>query len=108
VADGGFSIPTILKLKRRGRGNARAPLDVGNGGGIGGTSLPLPPSMGGHPKAADGVAAPVRAVAAQAFCRTKEKRERASARPKGRSGPPEPLGLEGQVGRTGPKWVGRS
>jgi hypothetical protein len=38
-----------------------------------------------------------------AFGRRKEKRERASAGPKGRSGPPEPLGLEGEVGRTGPK-----
>jgi hypothetical protein len=35
-----------------------------------------------------------------AFSRRKEKRERALAGPKGRSGPPEPLGLEGEVGRT--------
>jgi hypothetical protein len=33
-----------------------------------------------------------------AFGRRKEKRERASAGPKGRSGLPEPLGLEGEVG----------
>jgi hypothetical protein len=40
--------------------------------------------------------------------RRKEKRERASAGLKGRSGLPEPLGLEGEVGRTGPKWAGQS
>jgi hypothetical protein len=42
-----------------------------------------------------------------AFCRRKEKRERSSAGPKGRSGPPKPVGLEGEVGRTGPK-MGRT
>jgi hypothetical protein len=108
TAGGGFSIPVVLKPKRRGRGNARAPLDEGNGGGTGGALLPLPPSMGGHPMATQGTTASVGAVAARAFGRRKEKRERASAGPKGRSGPPEPLGLEGEVGRTGPKWVGRS
>jgi hypothetical protein len=43
-----------------------------------------------------------------AYARRKEKRERASAGPKGRSGPPEPLGLERAVGRTRPKWPRRS
>jgi hypothetical protein len=38
-----------------------------------------------------------------AFGRRKEKRERGSTGPKGRSGPPEPLGLEEEVGQTGPK-----
>jgi hypothetical protein len=38
-----------------------------------------------------------------AFGQRKEKREWASAGLKGRSGPPEPVGLEGEVGRTGPK-----
>jgi hypothetical protein len=38
-----------------------------------------------------------------AFGRRKEKRERASAGPKGRSGLLEPLRLEGEVGWTGPK-----
>jgi hypothetical protein len=38
-----------------------------------------------------------------AFDRRKEKRERASTGSKGRSWPPEPPGLEGEVGRTGPK-----
>jgi hypothetical protein len=38
-----------------------------------------------------------------AFRRRKEKRERASAGLKGRSGPPEPVGLEGEVGPTRPK-----
>jgi hypothetical protein len=33
VAGGGFSVPAVLKPKRRGRGDARAPLDEGNGGG---------------------------------------------------------------------------
>jgi hypothetical protein len=53
-----------LKPKRRGRGDVRAPLDEGNGGGIGGASLPLPPSTGGHPLVAHDMAAPARAVAA--------------------------------------------
>jgi hypothetical protein len=97
-----------LKPKRRGRGDARASLDEGNGGGTGGTLLPLQPSTGGPPIAVHSAASPVRAVAARAFGRRKEKRERTSAGPKGRSGPPEPLGLEGEVGRTGPKWAGRS
>jgi hypothetical protein len=83
------------------------PLDEGNRGDTGGASLPLPLSMGGHPME-HGAAVPVGAVAAQAFGRRKEKRERASAGPKGRSGPPKPLGLEGEVGQTGPKWAGRS
>jgi hypothetical protein len=56
-----------LKPKRRGRGDTRAPLDEGNGGGICGASLPLPPSMGGHPLAAHSAAAPVGAVAARAL-----------------------------------------
>jgi hypothetical protein len=56
-----------LKPKRRGTGDARAPLDEGNGGGIGGASLPLPPSMGGHPLATHGAAAPAGAVAARAL-----------------------------------------
>jgi hypothetical protein len=42
-----------------------------------------------------------------AFDRRKEKRERASTRSKGRSWPPEPPGLEGEVARTGPK-MGRT
>jgi hypothetical protein len=58
--------------------------------------------------AAHGAVVAVGAVAAWAFGRRKEKRERASTGPKGRSGPPEPLGLEGEVGQTRPKWVGRS
>jgi hypothetical protein len=33
AAGGGLSIPAVLKPKRRGRGDARAPLDEGNGGG---------------------------------------------------------------------------
>jgi hypothetical protein len=33
VVGGGFSIPAVLKPKRRGRGDARVPLDEGNGGG---------------------------------------------------------------------------
>jgi hypothetical protein len=45
-----------LKPKRRGRGDARAPLDEGNGGGTSGASLPLPPSTGGHPMATHGSA----------------------------------------------------
>jgi hypothetical protein len=40
------------------------PLDEGNGGGIGGASLHLPLSTGGHPMAAHGVVAPAGAVAA--------------------------------------------
>jgi hypothetical protein len=52
VVGGGFSIPVILKPKRRGRGAARAPLDEGNEGGTCGASFPLPPSTGGHPMAA--------------------------------------------------------
>jgi hypothetical protein len=56
-----------LKLKRRGRGDVRAPLDEGNGGGIGGASLPLPPSTGGHPLAAHGAAALAGAVVARAL-----------------------------------------
>jgi hypothetical protein len=56
-----------LKPKRRGRGDARALLDEGPGGGIGGASLPLPPSTGGHPLAAHGAAAPIVAVAARAL-----------------------------------------
>jgi hypothetical protein len=43
------------------------PLDEGNGGGIGGASLPLPPSTGGHPLAAHGAAAPAGVVAARAL-----------------------------------------
>jgi hypothetical protein len=58
MAGGGFPIPAVLKYKRRGRGDAQAPLDEGNGGGIGGASLPLPPSTGGHPLVAHGAAAP--------------------------------------------------
>jgi hypothetical protein len=58
--------------------------------------------------AVHGAVAPVGAVAARAFSRRKEKREQASAGTKGRSGPPEPHGLEGEVGWTGPKWAGRS
>jgi hypothetical protein len=49
-----------LKLKRRGRGDAWALLDEGNRGGTVGASIPLPLSMGGHPKVA-----PTGAVAAQ-------------------------------------------
>jgi hypothetical protein len=79
----------------------------GNRGGIGGALLPLPPSTGGHPMVVHGAAAPVGAVAARAFDRRKEKMERASTGPKGRSGPPEQLGLEREVGQTGPKWAGR-
>jgi hypothetical protein len=56
-----------LKPKRRGRGDTRAPLDEGKGGGIGGASLPLPPSTGGHPVAAHSVVAPAGAVAARAL-----------------------------------------
>jgi hypothetical protein len=67
VAGGGFSIPAVLKPKRRGRGDVRAPLDEGNGGGIGGASPPLPLSTGGHPLAAHSAAAPARAVAARAL-----------------------------------------
>jgi hypothetical protein len=67
AAGGGFSIPAILKPKRRGRGDARAPLDEGNRGGIGGASLPLPPSTGRHPMAVHGAAAPAGAVAARAL-----------------------------------------
>jgi hypothetical protein len=56
VTGGGFSVPTILKPKRRGRGDARALLDEGNGGGTGDALLPLPPSIEGHPMAVhDGV-----------------------------------------------------
>jgi hypothetical protein len=54
---------------------------------------------------AHGAVAPVGAVAARAFGRRKEKREQASVGPKGKSGPPEPRELEGEVGRTGPKWA---
>jgi hypothetical protein len=67
AAGSGFSILAVLKPKRRGRGDVRAPLDEGNGGGIGGASLPLPPSTGEHPLAAHGAAAPARAVAARAL-----------------------------------------
>jgi hypothetical protein len=67
TAGGGFSIPAILKPKRRGRGDVRAPLDEGNGGGIGGASLPLPPSTGGHPLAAHVAAALAGAVVARAL-----------------------------------------
>jgi hypothetical protein len=56
-----------LKPKRGGRGDAPAPLNEGNGGGIGGASLPLPPSTGGHPLAAHGAAARAGAVAARAL-----------------------------------------
>jgi hypothetical protein len=56
-----------LKPKRGGRGDAQAPLDERNGGGIGGASLPLPPSTGGHPLAAHGAAARAGAVAARAL-----------------------------------------
>jgi hypothetical protein len=56
-----------LKPKRRGRGDARAPLDDGKGGGIGGASFPLPPSTGGHPLAVHGVTVPTGAVAARAL-----------------------------------------
>jgi hypothetical protein len=66
VAGSGFSLPAVLKPKRRGRGDARAPLDEGNRGGTGGASLP-PPSMGGHPMVAHGTAAPAGAVAARAL-----------------------------------------
>jgi hypothetical protein len=65
VVGDGFSIPDVLKLKRRGRGDAWALLDEGNGGGTVGASIPLPLSMGGHPKVAHDVVAPVGAVAAQ-------------------------------------------
>jgi hypothetical protein len=64
---GRFSIPAVLKPKRRGRGDVRVPLDEGNGGGIGSASLPLPPSTGGHPLVGHGVAAPAGAVVAQAL-----------------------------------------
>jgi hypothetical protein len=57
-----FQCQLFLKPKRRGRGDAQAPLDEGNGGGTCGASLPLPPSMGGHP-----MAAPAGAVAARAL-----------------------------------------
>jgi hypothetical protein len=67
VAGGGFSIPAVLKPKRRGRGDARVPLDEGKGGGIGGASLPLALSTGRHPLVAHGVAAPAGAVAARAL-----------------------------------------
>jgi hypothetical protein len=67
VAGGGFSIRAILKPKRRGRGDARAPLDEGKGGGKGGALLPLPPSTGGHPLAVHGAAAPAGTVAARAL-----------------------------------------
>jgi hypothetical protein len=67
VVGGGFSIPAVFKPKRRGRGDARAPLDEGNEGGTGGGSLPLPLSMGGHPMAVHDVAAPTGAGAAQAL-----------------------------------------
>jgi hypothetical protein len=67
VAGGGFSIPAVLKPKRRGRGDAWAPLVEGNGGGIGGASLPLPVSTGGHPMAAHGAVAPAGAVVVQAL-----------------------------------------
>jgi hypothetical protein len=59
-----FSISAVSKPKRRGRGDARAPLDEGNGGGTGGALLPLPPSTGGHPMVACGAAAPGAAAAA--------------------------------------------
>jgi hypothetical protein len=65
VAGGGFSIPAILKLKRRGRGDARVPLDEGNRGGTGGAPLPLSPSMAGHPMVVHSVAASAGAVAAR-------------------------------------------
>jgi hypothetical protein len=67
VTGGGFSIPAILKPKRRGRGDAWASLDEGKGGGTGGASLPLPPSTRGHPMAAHGAMAPAGAVAARAL-----------------------------------------
>jgi hypothetical protein len=66
-----------------------------------------------HAEEGGAVAAAVAAASREgggglAFGRRKEKRERALAGPKGRSGPPEPLGLEGEVGRTRPKLAGRS
>jgi hypothetical protein len=62
-----------LKPKRRGRVDARAPLDGGNGGGTGGSSLPLPPSMGGPPMAAHGMAAPAGTVVSRAFGQRRKK-----------------------------------
>jgi hypothetical protein len=55
---------SVSESKRRGRGDARAPLDEGNGGGIGDTSLPLQPRTGGHPMAAHGAVARRGAAAA--------------------------------------------
>jgi hypothetical protein len=55
---------SVSELKRRGRGDAQAPLDEGNRGGTGGASPPVPPSMGGHPMAAHGAAARRGAAAA--------------------------------------------
>jgi hypothetical protein len=63
----GFQYQPFLKQKRRGRGDARAPLDEGNGGGTCGASLPLPPSTGGHPMVAHDTVALARAVVAQAL-----------------------------------------
>jgi hypothetical protein len=78
-----------LKPKWRGRGDARAPLDEGNGG-TGGASLPLPSSTGGHPMAAS-----VRAVVARAF----DRRRGGLAGPEGGGGPRE----EGKRERAGCK-----
>jgi hypothetical protein len=80
----GFSISVVLKPKRRGRGDSRASLDDGNGGGTGGASLPLPPSTGEHPMAAHGAAAPCGAVAAREFCRRRKKEGRAGWAGRGR------------------------
>jgi hypothetical protein len=38
-----------FETEKEREGDARAPLDEGNGGGTGGASLPLPPSTGGIP-----------------------------------------------------------
>jgi hypothetical protein len=73
-----------LKPKRRGRGDAQAPIDEGNEGGTGGASLPLPPSTGGHPMAAHGVAALAGEVAARAFSQRRKKEGRAGWLGRGR------------------------
>jgi hypothetical protein len=52
VVGGGFSIPVVMKPKRRGRVDIQASLDEGNRGGMGGASLPLHPSTGGRRSAA--------------------------------------------------------
>jgi hypothetical protein len=45
---------SVSKLKRRGWGVGRVPLDEWNGGGTGATSPPLPSGTGGHPTVVHG------------------------------------------------------